>query len=388
MAAISWTEEVSTVTNGSSEPPLEADLQHSLFPAIYSLVFVLGLLENVPALYLLCCQLKHSSPSYLYMANLAVVDTLFLCVLPFKIHYHLNWGRWVFGEVACRVTGSLHCTNIYLSIAFCTGICLDRYLALLHPFTYIQLRAIHYLLVVTGLWLLALSVTAALILEGPLHSSGLRNSTACWESSPASGPAAPYDLPALLFGFLLPCSVILGSYPLMACKISQLQHSTRKRKALRTIYSILGICSLCFVPYHLTQLLRFLGRAQLLQAQALTHLIHRLRKVTPALLSFTCCLNPLLYYFSSSSKPWLINFRLCFRSKMVYTICDRNLGESSCAYKLQQRAGNKPPGDAPGKFCSHFPALPLEPHLWKLTLVQQGSTGGNLSSEPGQGGVV
>ncbi|XP_009905162.2 lysophosphatidic acid receptor 6-like [Dryobates pubescens] len=339
MADISWTEGVSPVTNGSSEPPLEADFQHSLFPALYSIVFVLGLLENVPALYLLCCQVKHSSPSYLYMANLALLDTLFVCVLPFRIHYHLTRNSWVSGDMACRLTGTLDCITTYLSIAFFTCVCLDRYVALLHPFTYIQLRASHCLLVVTALWLLALSATAALILGGPLHTTGVRSSTACSESR-----AAPSGLLALLFGFLLPFSIILLSFPLLARKISQLKHSTRKRKALRTIYSILGICSLCFVPYHLTHLLRFLVRVQLLRAQALTTLLCRLSRVTPALLSFSCCLNPLLYYFSSPSKPWLIDLRLCFRSKMVYTICDQNLGESSCAYKLQQRAGNKAPG--------------------------------------------
>ncbi|XP_054250801.1 lysophosphatidic acid receptor 6-like [Indicator indicator] len=348
MADISWTEGVSTVANGSSEPPLEADFQYSLFPAIYSIVFVLGLLENIPALYLLSCQVKHSSHSSLYMTNLALVDTLFICVLPFKIHYHLNWNDWIFGDMACRVTGTLYYINIYLSIAFFTCICLDRYVAVLHPFTYLQIKAIHYLLVVTALWLLALSVTVPLILEGPLHNSGVRNTTACFENFPVSswtGRMAPYNVLALVFGFLVPFSIILVSYPLIARKISQIKHSTRKRKALRTIYTILGICTLCFVPYHLTHLLHFLVRVQLIQNQAFTNLIYKMRRVTLALVSFNCCLNPLLYYFSSSSKPWLFNFRLCFRSKMVYTICDQNLGEASCAYKLQQIDGNKPPGD-------------------------------------------
>ncbi|NXG53784.1 LPAR6 protein, partial [Psilopogon haemacephalus] len=333
-----------TVPNASSEPPLEAEFQYLLFPAIYSIVFVLGLLENLSALYLLCRRARDRPRPHLYMANLCLVDTFFVCVLPFKIHYHLNCNHWIFGDVACRVTGTLFYLNIYLSIAFFTCICVDRYLAVLHPFTYIQIRATHYLLVVTGLWVVALSVAVPLILEGPLHSSGVRNRTACFENfslSSWSGRMAPYNLLALLLGFVLPFAIILISYLLIARKISQIKHSTHKRKALRTIYAILGICALCFLPYHLTHLLHFLMRVQLIQNQAFTSLIYKMRRVTLALVSFNCCLNPLLYYFSSFSKQWLFSFKLCFRSQKVYTICDQKLGGESCAYKLQQMYGNK-----------------------------------------------
>ncbi|NXX45770.1 LPAR6 protein, partial [Tricholaema leucomelas] len=348
VADLSWAEGISngTVPNGSSEPPLEAAFQYLLFPAIYSIVFVLGLLENLSALYLLSCRAKRRSHSSLYMTNLALVDTLFVCVLPFKIHYHLNCNDWIFGDMACRVTGTLYYVNIYLSIAFFTCICVDRYLAVLHPFTYIQIRARHYLLVVTGLWVVALSVTVPLILEGPLHNSGVRNTTACFENfsvSSWSGRMAPYNVLALLFGFVVPFAIILISYPLIARRISQIKHSPRKRKALRTIYIILGICTLCFLPYHLSHLLHFLMRVQLIQNQAFTSLIYKVRRITLALVSFNCCLNPLLYYYSSSSRQWLFNFKLRFRSKKVYTICDQKLGRESCGYKLQQMDGNNSP---------------------------------------------
>ncbi|NXS54207.1 LPAR6 protein, partial [Brachypteracias leptosomus] len=345
MAGLSWTEGVSNGTGGnaSSEVSLEADFQFCLFTVIYSIVFVLGLAENVLALYLLACRVKHVSHSYVYMINLALVDTLFVCVLPFKIHYHLNRNNWIFGDIACRVTGTLYYINIYLSIAFFTCICVDRYIAALHPFTYIQIKVLHYVLVVTVLWVVALSVTIPLILGGPLHNSGVRNTTACFENFTTSSwtrRMAPYNVLALVFGFVIPFSIILISYPLIAKKISQIKHSIRKKKALRTIYIILLICTLCFLPYHLTHLLHFLMRIQVIQNKSFTTFIYKLRRVTLALVSFNCCLNPLLYYFSSSSKQWLFNFRLRFRSKMVYTICDQKFGESSGVYKLQQRPGN------------------------------------------------
>ncbi|XP_009988217.1 PREDICTED: lysophosphatidic acid receptor 6-like [Tauraco erythrolophus] len=346
MADIPWTEGVSnqTVANASSEFSLKADFQYSLFTVIYSIVFVLGLMENVLALYCLSCKVKHASHSYIYMLNLALVDTLFVCVLPFKIHYHLNRNNWIFGDMACRITGTLYYINIYLSIALFTCICVDRYIAALHPFTYIQIKVIHCVMVVTGLWVVALSVMVSLILGGPLHNNGVRNTTACFENFATSSwtsRMAPYNILALVFGFVIPFSVILISYPLIAKRISQIKHSIRKRKALSTIYIILVICTLCFLPYHLTHFLHFLMRIQVIQNESFTNLIYKMRRVTLALVSFNSCLNPLLYYFTSSSKQWHFNFKLRFRSKMVYTISDQKFEESCYVYKLQQRRGNK-----------------------------------------------
>ncbi|NXY47905.1 LPAR6 protein, partial [Ceuthmochares aereus] len=346
MADNSWAEGVSngTVTNASSELALEANFQYPLFTVIYSIVFVLGLIENVLALYLLCCRVKHLSHSCVYMINLALADILFVCVLPFKIHYHLNRNNWIFGDMACRITGSLYYINIYLSIAFFTCICIDRYIAVLHPFTYIQIKLLHYLIVVAVLWVVALSVMVPLILGGPLHNRGVRNTTACFENFGTHSwtyRMAPYNILALVLGFVIPFSIILIFYPLIAKRISQIKHSVRKRKALSTIYIILVICTLCFLPYHLTHLLHFLMRIQVIQNEAFTSLIYKMRRVTLALVSLNCCLNPLLYYFTSSSKRWHLNFKLRFRSQLVYTICDQKFGESTCGYKLRQRQGNK-----------------------------------------------
>ncbi|NXX02243.1 LPAR6 protein, partial [Larus smithsonianus] len=350
MAGISWSDGGSneTVANASSEFSLEADFQYSLFTVIYSIVFVLGLGENLLALYLLSCRVTHTSQSYVYLINLALVDTLFVCVLPFKIHYHLNRNNWIFGDMACRVTGTLYYINIYLSIAFFTCICVDRYIAVLHPFAYIQIKVIHYVMVVTVLWVVALSVMVPLILGGPLHNSGARNTIACFENFTTSSwtyRMAPYNILALVFGFVIPFSIILISYPLIVKRISQIKHSIRKRKALTTIYIILLICTLCFLPYHLTHLLHFLMRIQVIQNESFTNLIYKMRRVTLALVSFNCCLNPLLYYFTSSSKRWRCNFKLRFRSKIVYTICDQKFGESSYIYKVQEGHGNKTPRD-------------------------------------------
>ncbi|XP_063001135.1 lysophosphatidic acid receptor 6-like [Elgaria multicarinata webbii] len=334
-------------TNASLECVLQAEFQYSLFTIVYSTVFVLGLLENGAVLYLLTCRVANPPRSYIYLVNLAVVDTAFACVLPFKIHYHLNRNDWIFGDAACRITGSVYFLNIYLSIAFFTCVCVDRYVAVLYPFAYIRIKSVHYGVVSAALWATALAIAGPLVFGGALDSK-VRNSTVCFENFQAAtwtGRMMPYNVCALVFGFVVPFAVILISYPLIARRISRIPRSARKRKALGTIYLILFICVTCFLPYHLTHLLHFLMRAGLIRDCRFAAFIYRMRRVTLALISFNCCLNPVLYYFIAASKRWRWQFRLRRNATKVYTVCGAQDGR-------QPDAKRSMPEPRWGKKCS------------------------------------
>ncbi|NWI43996.1 LPAR6 protein, partial [Picathartes gymnocephalus] len=354
MAGISWAERVSNGTNfpvsngtnfpvsngtnASSGAVLGADLQHSLFAITYSLVLVLGLLGNSLSLSLLSCRARPLSHSYILLLQLALLDALLLCVLPLQIHAQLLGDTWPFGDTACRVTGALFCLHTSLSVAFFSCLSADLWLAALHPFTSIQLRATHYVLLATALWLLALAGTVPLV----LHSTGVRS---CFGSFPGSWarPTAPDAILAFVFGALVPFAVILLGLPLAAGSVWQSGRRAARRKALGSISIMLGICALCFVPQQLTQLLQLLLGTGLLPAEPLPGLVPTLQRVSSALASCSCCLNPLLYHFHSSSRPWHCPFRLRLRSKRVFTICDRDFGEPSWGYKGGQRRGGKKP---------------------------------------------
>ncbi|KAF3839802.1 hypothetical protein F7725_018519 [Dissostichus mawsoni] len=84
---------------------------------INSLIFMVGLVLNILALYVFCFRTKQKTTSVIYTINLAVTDLL--------------WG-------ACLTCSYLHIfsyfVNMYCSILFLTCICVDRYLAIVqHP---------------------------------------------------------------------------------------------------------------------------------------------------------------------------------------------------------------------------------------------------------------
>uniref|UniRef100_UPI00398F2C3D lysophosphatidic acid receptor 6 n=1 Tax=Pristiophorus japonicus TaxID=55135 RepID=UPI00398F2C3D len=282
----------------------EAQFQYYLFPVVYSIVFVLGLIGNVSALCLLIKKRKRASPSYVYITNLAVVDIIYICTLPFRIYYHVRKNDWPFGDITCRITGTLYFANIYISVAFLSLICMDRYIAVVYPRKYIRMRNSNCSIVTSAaVWVLALAIMLPLVFGGSLNTTFKNNTTACFENfdpNTWSKRMAAYNILAFLFGFVIPFTTIMIFYPLAARKIAQLKCSVYRDKALTMIWVILVISVVCFVPYHVTHLLHFLARLDVIRNCAFSNFLYKTRRVTMALVSFNCCLDPLIYYFTTA----------------------------------------------------------------------------------------
>ncbi|KAI2649522.1 lysophosphatidic acid receptor 6-like protein [Labeo rohita] len=289
--------------------------QRYLFTPVYSLVFCFGLIGNLGALYYFIFKIKQKSPSNIYIINLAVADTLFLFALPFRIHYHLNDSNWIFGDPMCRITGTIFFANIYISISFMTWICVDRYIATIHPHTYLKLRNTNLTTVVSvAVWSVSGSAMLAFMLTCPLSSK----EKMCFEgfNQEEWSDLAPYSISSLIFGSLLPSVVILVCYPIVALRIAGINNSTA-RGARRIIYAILAITLVCFLPYHFVHLVYLLSRVK---GNKEKYGIYILRRLTMALVSLNSLLDPLLYYFATGHYKWRLKRLRLKKKKGVYSI--------------------------------------------------------------------
>ncbi|XP_056129813.1 lysophosphatidic acid receptor 6 [Lampris incognitus] len=309
----------------------EAKYQYQLFPAVYSIALILGLPGNLAALYFFISKITSRVSSFsVFIINLALADTVILCTLPFRIHYHINKNNWVFGDIACRVTGVLFYANIYMSICFMTCICVDRYIATVHPHTYVRHRnSCCSVAVSAALWGVTGVSVLAFILMGPLETKPVNGSLrrSCFENMAQDEwdrRLAPYSLLGLVFGCLLPSVIILVCYPLALRRISAIGTKTASR-AVRVIYTIMAITVLCFLPYHVVHFLHLLRRLGVIQDCTRANAIYDARRVTMALIILNTCLDPMLYCVTTSHFKWK-SFRFNWlwyrvrRSREVYTI--------------------------------------------------------------------
>lgn len=285
-----------------------AEYQRYLFPTVYTLALVVGLPGNMAALIVFTCRKTPRTAFSVYISNLALADMVILCTLPFKIHYHINRNNWVFGDIVCRITGILFFANIYMSICFMTCICVDRYLATVHPHTYLRLRNPWYSVVISvALWCVLGVAILVFILMGPLQTNTDRpGSHMCFENfakTEWNSRLAAYSLLCLIFGSMLPSLIILVCYPLAARRISAIKTKTAQ-KAVRVIYTILAITVICFLPNHVVYLLHLLRHMEIIQSCTAANAIYIARRITMALVILNTCLDPVLYYMTTSHCKW------------------------------------------------------------------------------------
>lgn len=307
-----------------------AEYQYYLFPTVYTLALVVGLPGNLVAFIVFTFRTTPRTAFSVYISNLALADIVILCTLPFKIHYHIKMNNWEFGDVACCITGILFFANIYMSICFMTCICVDRYIATVHPHTYLRMRSPWCSIVVSvALWCAVGVAILVFILMGPLETNKDRHgSHTCFENfakTEWNSRLGAYSFLSLTFGSLLPFIIILVCYPLVARRISMIKTKTAE-KALRVIYVILAIMVLCFLPNHVVYLLHLLRRMEIIQSCSVANAILHARRITVALVTLNTCLDPLLYYVTTSHCKWNHSKIKCpsgiLRKRHVYTITE------------------------------------------------------------------
>lgn len=106
-------------------------------------------------------------------------------------------------------------------------------------------------------------------------------------------------------GFLLPLIANLVCSSLVLQTLRQPaaagHGSESKRRVLRMIVVHLGIFIICFVPYNSILFLYALVRTQALASCGIERFARTLYPITLCLASLNCCLDPVVYYFTSES---------------------------------------------------------------------------------------
>uniref|UniRef100_A0A3Q2UW34 G-protein coupled receptors family 1 profile domain-containing protein n=2 Tax=Haplochromini TaxID=319058 RepID=A0A3Q2UW34_HAPBU len=268
---------------------------HVMTPNVlsYSVIFLLGVATNSLVLRRLCLSPCTMNSTAIYMASLSTTDLFFVISLPLRIYYYHQ-----------KITFTLKYISLYGGIFFLVCIAVDRYFAVVHPLasTLRRLRAAR--VVSGGIWCLVLGLSVCL---PALRLAASHQNKACLldPSSRHHRTLILLFLGIALGSFLLPTLVLLYSYCRVLSVLSKMRHRCRSNRhghlhTLRVIYSVLGVFLLCFLPYHINLLGYTLTHMKLLPHCGLAKATKAMHPVVLSLASFNCCLNPLIYYFSSS----------------------------------------------------------------------------------------
>ncbi|KAM4566266.1 lysophosphatidic acid receptor 6a isoform 2-T2 [Odontesthes bonariensis] len=244
---------------GSSSCSKNDGFKYPLYSTVFSIVFVVGLITNVVAMYIFTCSLKLRNETTTYMMNLVVSDLLFVSTLPLRVFYFIN-QNWPFGSMLCKVSVSLFYTNMYGSMLFLTCISVDRFLAIVHPIRSRMLRTKRNAKIVcAAVWVLVLSgsLPTGFLLNSTSNDEKV-NATFCFENFSSKQWKSHLSKVVIFIetvGFIIP--LLLN----VCCSIMVLQTLRRPQtvsrgdcyveSVVRTIYPIalcIAVSNCCFDP--------------------------------------------------------------------------------------------------------------------------------------------
>ncbi|NXI64828.1 BKRB2 protein, partial [Anseranas semipalmata] len=269
-------------------------------PGFLWFIFILGAIENVFVLIVLCFHKSRCTVAEIYLANMAFADLMLVCSLPFWAINISNNFQWPFGLFLCKAVNTISHMNFYSSIYFLTLVSIDRYLALVKTMSLGRMRrtvcAKWNSFVV---WMCALLICSPAMVFRKLQYHEEYNITACSLAYPA-----PYWHPAnncLLntVGFVIPLCVI--SYcttqiikALRSSELQKLKLIQTERRATMLVLAVLLLFIICWLPF---QISTFIDTVCYLAAtlQCLEEINDIVTQIATYCAFSNSCLNPVLY---------------------------------------------------------------------------------------------
>ncbi|NXK95260.1 GPR34 protein, partial [Formicarius rufipectus] len=315
----------SEIQNTTSCPPEDNLLSLTLI-IFYSILFVVGLVANVIALFAFLCIHQKRNSIQVYLLNVAVADLLLIFCLPFRILYHAKKNIWMFGRILCKIVGTLFYMNMYISIVLLGLISLDRYIkitkSLKRPKILTTKGSIQ---ICCSVWVIAL-IGFTVVVAPSFFNSENNNSTQCFHYRSKKEEKTEVILNyiiVLIFWivfFLLILSYVKIAKNLLKIsrKRSNFPNAGKYTTTARNSFIVLIIFTICFAPYHL---FRFVYITSQLQSPSCywKEIIHNCNEVMLVFSSFNSCLDPVMYFLMSRSV----------RKTVFQLICRKLHGDSS-----------------------------------------------------------
>ncbi|XP_053550645.1 type-2 angiotensin II receptor [Bombina bombina] len=309
-----------------------ADNPSKVIPVIYAIICIFGFIGNSVVITVLCRERGVKTIASIYILNLAVADLLFILTLPLWATYYAFGYKWVFGNVMCKLSGSLLCLSLFASIFIISCMSVDRYLAIVHPLR-LQIRTSHQASVVVLIaWGLAILSTLPTLYFRSMYyikSLGVNACVMDFSEEKYSSWFAAISLMKIGLGFCIPLVMIGTFYLRIMIHLKKERHQSFNRnyrdRALKIVTAIILTFIICWWPFHTLTFLDLLIRRDIICNNNLVIFIQTVMPFSVCLGFSNSSINPLLYCFFGNQ--FRENFKHTFSLKTFHP--DSNMQSSS-----------------------------------------------------------
>ncbi|XP_041091244.1 free fatty acid receptor 2-like [Polyodon spathula] len=263
---------------------------------VYIVTFVTGLPTNSLALYTFSVKVHHKpAPIDILLLNLSVSDLIFLLFLPFRMVQVSQGMHWVLPNLLCPLSNFIFYSTIYISTLFLMGVSVERYLGVAYPVHYKMNRKPMYAVYVSVFfWVISTAhCTIVYIVQYQKPGNGTQNVSSCYEefTKEQLNILLPVRFEMFFVLFCIPFLITTFCYISFIRILLSLPNISRRRKqrAIGLALGTLLVFILCFCPYNISHVVGFVKWQS-----------PKWRVMTLLLSTFNTCLDPIIFYFSSS----------------------------------------------------------------------------------------
>ncbi|XP_066494776.1 C5a anaphylatoxin chemotactic receptor 1 [Tiliqua scincoides] len=261
--------------------------------ALFSLVFLVGVLGNGAVVWVVGFQMRHTVNTVWFL-NLSMADLLCCLTLPFLAIPLARNQHWPLGGFACKLLPSVIILNMFASILLLTAISTDRCALVMRPVWCQNHRSAPLAWgLCGGAWGLAFLLTLPSFLIRQLNVDRFSEKVSCVVDYSAWGGRTlelSLAISRFLLGFLVPLAIISLCYGLLLLRLHR-SHALRSRKTLTVVLVVVLGFFVCWTPYHVTGLIL----AKETPNSTLFISLSQAEPLIVALAYVNSCINPVIY---------------------------------------------------------------------------------------------
>nr|XP_012803609.1 P2Y purinoceptor 13 [Jaculus jaculus] len=285
--------------NKSELCPRDTRVTRLVFPVLYAVVFLTGILLNSLALWVFV-HIPSNSTFIVYLKNTLVADLVMTLMLPFKILSDSQPWLWRLRAFVCRFSSVIFYGAMYVSIVLLALIAFDRFLKIARPFGKLFAKKTVFAKIASMLvWVLFFLISVPNMI--------LSNKEATPSSVKCTSLKVPLGLKWhrlvnyicqgvfwTIFVLMLLCYVVIAKKVYDSSR--KFQSKEGKGRAVEgKVFVVMAIFFLCFAPFHFV-------RVPYTQSQTSNHTDCRLenqlfvaKESTLFLAATNICMDPLIY---------------------------------------------------------------------------------------------
>ncbi|XP_064236756.1 free fatty acid receptor 3-like [Aotus nancymaae] len=269
---------------------------HWLSFSVYLLAFLVGLPLNLLALVVFVGKLRRRPVAVdVLLLNLTASDLLLLLFLPFRMVEAASGMHWPLPFILCPLSGFIFFTTIYLTALFLAAVSIERFLSVAYPLWYKTRPRLGQAGVVSvACWLLASAhCSVVYVMEfsrGTSHTRGTNGTCYLEFRKDQLAILLPVRLEMAVVLFVVPLLITSYCYSRLVWILGRAGSRRRQKRVAGLVVATLLNFLFCFGPYNMSHVVGFI------QDQSPTWRIYVM-----LLSTLNSCIDPFVYYFSSSA---------------------------------------------------------------------------------------